>query len=253
MYKPNEIGILGVTVHPITKDDLHAYMDATIARHDRALVLNVNVHAMNLAHTDRDLKNFFNRAEIVFCDGIGVMLAARLLGEKVPERITYADWMWELAAYAEPRQLSFFFLGAKPGVAEQAAQRLQTRFPRLKIVGVQHGYFDRARDSAENKAVIQRINELRPNILVVGFGMPIQEQWLAENWDALDANIALTGGAVFDYLSGSLRRGPKWMTDNGLEWAARLLIEPQRLWKRYVVGNPLFLWRVFWSRLGFYR
>jgi N-acetylglucosaminyldiphosphoundecaprenol N-acetyl-beta-D-mannosaminyltransferase len=76
-------------------------------------------------------------------------------------------------------------------------------------------------------------------------GMPIQELWLEENWDRVNANIALTGGAVFDYISGDLKRAPHWMTDHGLEWLGRLIIEPRRLWKRYMIGNPLFLWRVF--------
>lgn len=80
--------------------------------------------------------------------------------------------------------------------------------------------------------------------------MPLQERWLLENYDRLDVHVVMTGGAVFDYISGELRRGPQWMTDNGLEWMARLLIEPRRLWKRYIIGNPLFLWRVIRQRLG---
>jgi N-acetylglucosaminyldiphosphoundecaprenol N-acetyl-beta-D-mannosaminyltransferase len=80
--------------------------------------------------------------------------------------------------------------------------------------------------------------------------MPLQERWLMENWDHIDANVALTGGAVFDYVSGELQRAPRWMTDNGLEWLGRLLIEPRRLWKRYLIGNPLFIWRVLKQRLG---
>ena len=88
-----------------------------------------------------------------------------------------------------------------------------------------------------------------PDILIVGFGMPLQERWLMQNWENLDARVALTGGAVFDYVSGEVRRGPRVLTDNGFEWLARFLIEPGRLWRRYLVGNPLFLWRVLQQRL----
>ncbi len=95
-----------------------------------------------------------------------------------------------------------------------------------------------------------RTNAVKPNIIIVGFGMQPQERWLMENWDRIEINVALTGGAVFDYVSGELRRAPRWMTDHSLEWLAWLIIEPRRLWKRYLIGNPLFLWRVLKQRLG---
>jgi N-acetylglucosaminyldiphosphoundecaprenol N-acetyl-beta-D-mannosaminyltransferase len=172
------------------------------------------------------------------------------LGYHIPQRITYADWIWTLAEFVEPRGFTFFFLGARPGVVEKAAAGLREGFPNLRIVSTHHGYFDKTPGSPENEAVIQQINAVRPNILIVGFGMPLQERWLMENWERIEANVALTGGAVFDYISGELRRGPRWMTDHSLEWLARLIIEPRRLWKRYLIGNPLFLWRVLKQRLG---
>ena len=244
-----EVTLLGVRIHALTVAELHQFFTATISSRQRARVLNVNAHCLNLAAEQPWLRRFLNQAEIVFCDGVGVMLGARLIGRHIPERITYADWMWQLAGFAAQHGYSLYFLGARPGVAQAAADRLLTRHPDLKICGVQHGYFERARDHAENQAVIDRINQARPNILVVGLGMPLQERWLCENWDCLEVNIGLTGGAVFDYLSGDLQRAPRWMTDNGLEWLGRLLIEPQRLWRRYLVGNPLFLMRVLRARL----
>jgi N-acetylglucosaminyldiphosphoundecaprenol N-acetyl-beta-D-mannosaminyltransferase len=248
-----EIQILGVKVHPITVDDLHARIEALIREDSHSLVLNVNVHCLNLAYREPWLRQFQNRARLVFCDGAGVMLGARILGYRIPQRITYADWMWQLAQFAEPRGLTFFFLGARPGVADKAAARLKERFPDLRILSTHHGYFDKTAGSSENGAVIQEVNAVQPNILVVGFGMPLQERWLLENWEHIEANVALTGGAVFDYVSGELRRPPGWMTDHGLEWLGRLLIEPSRLWQRYVIGNPLFLWRALKQRLGLLR
>jgi N-acetylglucosaminyldiphosphoundecaprenol N-acetyl-beta-D-mannosaminyltransferase len=134
-------------------------------------------------------------------------------------------------------------------VAKKAAARLKERYPNLKIAGIHHGYFDRTPGNPENEAVLREINAAKPDVLLVGFGMPLQERWLMQNWDKVDARVALTGGAVFDYVSGELKRGPRILTDNGFEWLARLLIEPQRLWRRYVVGNPLFLLRVLKQRL----
>lgn len=243
------VEVLGVRVHALTVDELHAEIKRRIRAGVKSLVLHANVHGLNLAYGEPWLRDLLNRAEIVFCDGAGVMLAARLLGGRIPERITYADWMWQLAAFAERENVSLYLLGAQPGVGDAAAERLRARHPALRIVGVSHGYFNKAARHPENEAVVAQINAARPDILLVAFGMPAQERWLLENWGAIDARVALTGGAVFDYISGRLRRGPRWMTDNGFEWLARLLIEPRRLWQRYIVGNPLFLCRVLLQRL----
>lgn len=231
-------------------DELHAEIGREVRGDGHALVLNANVHCLNLAHSDPALRDFLNDAEIVFCDGAGVMLAARLLGRYIPGRITYADWIWHLAAYAAAEGFTLYFLGARPGVAEKAAGKLEDRYPDLKISGIRHGYFDRSPSSPENEAVIEEINAVAPDILLVGFGMPLQERWLMENWRRIDARVALTGGAVFDYVSGELRRGPRTLTDNGFEWLARMIVEPRRLWRRYVVGNPVFLSRVIRQRLN---
>lgn len=247
--KTRAVNILGIKIHPLRVSELHERIEEIIQARRKELVLNVNTNCINLAWENTWMRKFLNSATVVFCDGAGVMLGARMLGHHIPQRITYADWAWQLAEFAEPHGFTFFFLGASPSVAEKAAARLKERFPKLQIVGVHHGYFEKIRGSAENEAVIQLINGVRPNILIVGFGMPLQERWLMENWDCIEANVALTGGAVFDYVSGELRRPPRWMTEHNLEWLGRFIIEPRRLWRRYLIGNPLFLWRVLKQRL----
>jgi len=245
----NHVDVLGVRVSLVTVPELHTHIETFVRQSQKALVLHVNIHCLNLAYAQRWLFQYLNTANIIFCDGAGILLGTRFLGHRIPQRITYADWMWQLAEFAELHKLTLFLLGARPGVAEKAAQCLQERFTDLLIVGTHHGYFDKTLGSAENESIIHAINEVKPNILVVGFGMPAQERWLMENWDRVAANVALTGGAVFDYVSGELRRGPRWMTDNGLEWLARLAIEPRRLWQRYLIGIPLFFWRILKQRL----
>ena len=247
---PGRVDVLGVGVDPMTVEGLHAEVGRLIRSGERGLVLNANVHCLNLCYRDPALRGFLNCADVVFCDGAGVMLAARLLGRRIPARITYADWAWRLAAFAEAEGFSMYLLGARPGVAEEAARRLRARHPDLQVVGVRHGYFDQAAGSPGNEAVVREVNGARPDILLVGLGMPLQENWLMENRDRLNAGVALTGGAVFDYVSGGLNRGPRFLTDNGFEWLARLLVEPRRLWRRYLLGNPLFLLRVLGQRLG---
>jgi len=246
----NTFCLLGVRLTSLTVMELHDHIADAIhlGRHD--LVLNVNINAMNLAYENIWMRNLLNQAPIVFVDGYGVSLGARLMGHSVHERITYADWMWQLAEFAEQKQYSLYFLGASPGIADAASIVLKEEFPRLQIVGTHHGYFNMESESSENDAVIDEINNLHPNILVLGFGMPLQERWLSANWHRIDANIALTGGAVFDYVSGQLKRGPQFLTEYGFEWFARLLIEPRRLWRRYLIGNPIFFLRMLKQKFG---
>jgi N-acetylglucosaminyldiphosphoundecaprenol N-acetyl-beta-D-mannosaminyltransferase len=241
--------VLGVGVDEIMVEELHEEV-ARLVRRRGGIVLNVNAHCLNILYRDERLRGFFARADVVFCDGAGVRLAARLLGGRLPERITYADWLPRLGALAEERGFSLFFLGGRPGVAGEAARRLRAAHPRLEIAGARHGYFDHRYGGPENEAVVAEINAVGPDVLLLGLGMPLQERWLMENYHRLDFGVALTGGAVFDYASGRLRRGPRVLTDNGFEWLARLLVEPRRLWRRYLIGNPLFLARVLRQRLG---
>jgi N-acetylglucosaminyldiphosphoundecaprenol N-acetyl-beta-D-mannosaminyltransferase len=247
---PSRVNVLGVGVDPVTVGELHAGIKRLLLSGERGTILNVNANCLNLLYEDDALRGFFGDADLVFCDGAGVMLAARLLGGRIPERITYADWAWRLAAFARAEGLSLFLLGAGPGVAQRAARELRGRFPGLDVSGVEHGFFDHTPGSPENEAVLRAIDAARPDILIVGMGMPLQERWLMENRHRIDAGVALTGGAVFDYVSGGLRRGPRLLTDNGFEWLARLLLEPRRLWRRYLIGNPLFLLRVIGQRFG---
>ncbi len=226
------------------------FIGRAIDADERRIILSGNVYAYNLLYEQPWLREFFNEADAIRLDGAGVGLAARMLGEKPPPRMTWADFAWDLAEFSATRNDRWFLLGARPGVAEQAAQKLQAKYPELRIVGVQHGYFDKESDSPENQAVLAAIRSARPNILILGFGMPLQEAWLQANREKIEANVTLTGGAVFDYLSGELNRAPEWITNHGMEWFGRMLIEPRRLWRRYLLGNPQFVWRVAKQRIG---
>jgi len=243
-----KVNILGVSVNAVTQEDLHQAIGKWINQNTKVIIPNVNIHGLNLAYKNRWFRDFLNQSEIVFCDGFGVKLGAKILGQQIGDRITYADWTWNLAALAAKEGFSLFLLGSKPGVADRAASRLTAAHPGLKIAGTSHGYFDRTPGSPENEAVVAAINQAKPNILIVGFGMPLQEQWIRDNFERLHVNVFLPAGAALDYVAGEVRRAPRWMTDHGLEWLGRLLIEPRRLWKRYLIGIPLFFWRVLKQR-----
>lgn len=243
------VDVLGVDIDPLTMSELNDEVLRLSRQDGCSAVLNVNAHCLNLLRKDERLRRFFRQAEVVFSDGAGVILGARILGRRIPGRITYADWLPSLAVLAETENLSLFFLGSRPGVAEEAARKLTKQHPRLTISGALDGYFDHRSDSSDNERILRTINAASPDILLLGMGMPLQERWLMENRERLNVRVALTGGAVFDYVAGELRRGPKILTDNGFEWLARLAIEPRRLWRRYLIGNPIFIFRVLRQRL----
>lgn len=239
------LSLLGVRLDILDQEALINYLLSCIEDNQKKMVSYVNVHALNIAYKDTDFKHIINASDVVICDGFGVKWAAKLVKRIDLVRITPTDWFPFLAKECTEKGISMYFLGAGEEVAEKTANLLKLEYPYLKILGTQHGYFDKTKTSEENKKVIKDINSLQPDILVVGFGMPAQEKWIHENWEELDIKVALPVGALFDYLAGEVYRAPKWMTDNGLEWFGRLLIEPGRLWRRYLIGNPLFVWRVF--------
>lgn len=243
------INLLGVRVSRITRSRVIQLICQAASEKRRLLTAYTNVHSINLAQELPWFREYLNRAEVTFCDGYGVLLGARLLGQRLPERFTPPDWFPELAAHATQNGLNFFLLGTQESVLEQAAARLQAQIPGLRIAGLQHGFFDKSPGSPENEAVIAAINTAQPDILVIGLGQPLQERWLLDNWPRLQACVALPVGAMFDFLAGETSRAPRWMTDHGLEWLGRLLVEPGRLWQRYLVGNPRFFWQVLRSRL----
>jgi N-acetylglucosaminyldiphosphoundecaprenol N-acetyl-beta-D-mannosaminyltransferase len=205
-------------------------------------VMYVNAHVLNQSRASVELRSALETSDLVYCDGYGVRLAAKALGVEIPHRMTGADWVWGLAALCEGNGQSVYLLGSEPGVAQEAARRLHRWFPRLRIVGAHHGYFEL--DSPHDQRVIEDINERQPDILLVGMGTPKQELWVERRWQQLDVDVLWTVGALFDYVSGRVPRAPAWLADNGLEWIFRLAIEPQRMWRRYLLGNPVFISRV---------
>jgi N-acetylglucosaminyldiphosphoundecaprenol N-acetyl-beta-D-mannosaminyltransferase len=205
-------------------------------------VMYVNAHVVNQSRVAPGLASALRRSDLVYCDGYGVRLAARALRTPVPYRMTGADWIWGLAALCELSGQSLYLLGSEPPIARQAAERLRGWYPELRVAGSHHGFFDV--DSPHNERVLEDIRERRPQIVLVGMGSPKQELWADRYAGELGGAVVWTVGALFDYVSGHVPRAPRWLADNGLEWIFRLAIEPRRMWRRYLIGNPIFLSRV---------
>lgn len=205
-------------------------------------VMYANAHVLNQSYAVPELRETLRAADLVYCDGYGVRLAARLMQLDSPHRMTGADWIWDLAELCEQRGLSLYLLGSEPDIARQAADRLRSRHPDLRIAGTHHGYFDP--DSPHGERVLEDIEQSRPDIVLVGMGSPKQELWVEHVAQRVSTSVLWTVGALFDYVSGLVPRAPSWMADNGWEWVFRLAVEPRRMWKRYLLGNPAFLVRI---------
>jgi N-acetylglucosaminyldiphosphoundecaprenol N-acetyl-beta-D-mannosaminyltransferase len=205
-------------------------------------VMYANAHVLNQSAADAALRGALESADLVYCDGYGVRLAAKALDVPIPHRMTGADWIWGLAALCELAGKSVYLLGSEPGVARGAAERLRATFPALEVVGHHHGYFDVG--SPHDDRVVEHVNACAPSIVLAGMGTPKQEHWVQANAHRLDVDVLWTVGALFDVVSGKVPRAPGWLADNGLEWIFRLAIEPGRMWRRYLLGNPVFVHRV---------
>lgn len=243
----DEIRIQGLRLSRVSMNDVHEFMKKTVRDGQKALVMNLNIHFVNLTHDEPWLKDFLNEeAQMIFCDSDGVRWGLRILGINPPPKFTMARWVWPFTEYCEKNDISLYLLGSKPGIAELAEKKMKEHSPNIKIAGTHHGYFPL--EGPENEALVQEINRLKPDVLMVGLGMPLQEKWLKANWKRLDCHLFFNLGAVLDYTSGVLKGAPIWMVKLHLEWLYRLYQQPGRLFKRYVIGNPLFMLRVLKER-----
>jgi N-acetylglucosaminyldiphosphoundecaprenol N-acetyl-beta-D-mannosaminyltransferase len=242
-----EPSILGVTVSRIDKEGLLRRVASSAHATAQQVLAYVNVHALNLAVRDEELRRFLNGADVAYCDGEGVRLAGRILGTHFPPRIVLTYVLWDICAVCATNGLSVFLLGSHADTLADAVLTMKRRVPGLTITGTHHGHFPK--EGPESDAVVDLINAAAPDVLFVGFGMPLQEMWIQRNRQRLLARCILPCGSMIDYAAGRKSFAPAWMADHGLEWFFRLLEEPRRLWRRYLLGNPLFLLRVLrqWS------
>ncbi|MBI5472949.1 MAG: WecB/TagA/CpsF family glycosyltransferase [Ignavibacteriae bacterium] len=237
-----KVDILGVQVDVIDTEGLHAAIAESIRLQRREIFAYVNVNAINIALRSHRFKDFLNRSHVVYCDGEGVRLGGKILGASLPPRVVLTYWIWELCEFCEREGYSLFFLGGAAQFVAEAVQNVRVRFPRIKIAGSFHGYFEKTGRQSED--VVDMISVAKPNILVVGFGMPAQEFWIEENLARLDTNVILPAGSMIDYTAGRKGLAPAWMANNGMEWLYRFFQEPGRLWKRYLIGNPTFMFKI---------
>ncbi|HEY9636855.1 MAG TPA: WecB/TagA/CpsF family glycosyltransferase [Coleofasciculaceae cyanobacterium] len=249
MQRFEEVFLLKTRFHKVTVHQLIDYIVEAAKLDKKTTIGNLNVRSINFAYDLSWYLDFLNNADLVFCDGFGILLGAKLVGYSLQSvhRMTCPDYIEDLALACEKENVSLFLLAGKPGVVDKAITKLLAIAPNLNIQG-HHGYFEKS--GKENDAVIDTINQFKPGVLYVGFGMPLQERWILDNISRIEARVFLPLGACLDFYTGSVYRGPRWMTDRGLEWLTRLFTQPQRLWERYVIGNPLFFYRLLIQQIA---
>ncbi len=236
--------ILGVHIHAVTFQQALTQIEAFIAEGGPHQITTVNPEFIVAAQKDPVFRQIINRASLAFADGAGVLKAAKWLKQPaLPERIPGVDMVEALAALSAQKGYKIYFLGAMPGVAEKAVAALQKRYPGMRAVGAFAGS-PRAEDEDE---IVAKIQAAHPDIVLVAYGAPQQDKWIARNMQRWPASVLMGVGGAFDFISGAAQRAPKWAQQLNLEWLHRLIHQPWR-WRRIWNAVPRFMWLVFWSR-----
>ena len=223
----NSVEILGVRVDEATYDDLMGLVDAFVASGQPHHIVTLNAEMLVAAHDDPLFRDILNAAALNLADSVGIMLAARLLGHRLQERVTGSDGIYRLAAHSAQRGYRIFLLGAAPGVAGAVAERLTAAYPGLQVAGTYAG----SPRPEEEEDIIERVRTAAPDLLLVAYGVPAEEKWIARNRSRLGAPVMIGVGGAFDFVAGVAKRAPPWMRRWGLEWLYRLIQEPWR-WRR---------------------
>ncbi|HPB30141.1 MAG TPA: WecB/TagA/CpsF family glycosyltransferase [Candidatus Sumerlaeota bacterium] len=237
--------ILGLRVNALKTDDFISLVTETYAGHPAPLFITyLNAHCVNLYFQDPEYARIVDGADVVYADGQAVVWASRYLGEPLPERVNAGDFLPEFCRACAREGRSVYLLGSYPGVAEKAARAMEQKAPGLKVAGFRDGFFS----TDEADTVAREVRDTNPDIVLVGMGVPLQEKFAWEHCQDFGAGAVWCVGALFEYYAGRTARAPVWMRRTGLEWLFRLIMEPCRMWRRYLIGNVRFIRRVIRSR-----
>lgn len=237
--------VLGI---PIDNLSMAEAVDSILARlegDEAHQVCFVNAACANIAYRDPGYRAILRNSALVLADGIGMKLAGRLLRREIRQNVNGTDMFPLLCEALEGTGKRVFLLGARPGIVEAVQLWIEEKNPGVTVVGHQHGYYT----ADEEESVVRRISECGTELLIVAFGVPGQEEWIERHLSATGAKVGIGVGGLFDFYSGRMARAPLWLREMGFEWSYRLYKEPGRMWKRYIVGNVVFLTRVLRERV----
>ena len=230
------VRIMGAEMDLIRPEEMLYFTARKIGAGEKAIIANHNLHSLYLVRRNAELQRFYAISDMIEVDSIPILMWARLArrGGRRFHRCTYLDWRDMFWSRASDRGWRVYYLGAAPGVAEKAAERLRAEWPGLTIA-THDGYFDMEADSADSCAVRAEIDAFGADVVMVGMGMPRQEAWVVRNHDRIRPCAIFTVGAAFDYEAGVQKAAPRWMGRMGVEWLFRLVVDPVRLFRRYCI------------------
>ncbi len=232
--------ILGANVSCLDQNSLFEAAFRWSKGSEQRTILYANAHCLNTAAEDAEYLQILNQADILYADGISVVWASRFLSGAPLKKMTGRAWITAFCRLAEAEKLRMYILGSAPGIAQLAAQKLQGQYPALAIVGSADGYF---KEKSEDQ-ILEEIAARQAQLVFVGMGTPRQEKWLASHRAEIAAPVCWAVGALFDYVAGIEPVVPKALEQLGCEWLWRLYVNPREKWKRYLIGNPLFILRI---------
>jgi N-acetylglucosaminyldiphosphoundecaprenol N-acetyl-beta-D-mannosaminyltransferase len=241
MHSPRCTNILGVGVSAINMAQTLDVIDQWITAQTPNFVCVSGVHGLTESLRSPELRAIHNEAGLVTPDGMPLVWLSRARGARHVERVYGPDLMLACCARSEQRDYRHYFYGGAEGVPERLAERLVRRFPRLRVAGCLSPPF-RALSPAEQEATVRKITATSPDIVWVGLSTPKQERWMHAHVGRVGAPVLIGVGAAFDFHAGLKRQAPRWMQRSGTEWLFRLMCEPRRLWRRYLINNPTFVW-----------
>jgi N-acetylglucosaminyldiphosphoundecaprenol N-acetyl-beta-D-mannosaminyltransferase len=239
------VNIAGAEIDTYSFDEVvDIIIDRALTSSTPEYVVTPNAQHINNLQTDDLFQEIYRHAALSVPDGVPLLWAAKFLRTPLNGRVNGTDLFEKICEMGSKKPLKIFFLGGRPGAAEKAAEILESRYPGLKIAGTYCPPYGFETNALEGQKINQQILEINPQILFVGLGSPKQEKWIYANYQELKVPMSIAIGVSFELVAGMVSRAPEWMQKSGLEWLFRLVVEPKRLWKRYILGNPQFVWSI---------
>lgn len=232
----DRVNLLGTLTDRVERSALPEWIESFVTSRQPHQIITVNLHFLAIARKLPEFCRIIENADLVVCDGKPLQWAARIQGNPIPARITGMDLVLTTAHLSAQHGYRIFFLGAEPGIADRAARRLEQLVPGVTIAGTYSPTVG-AFDEVEDRHIVDQIRAASPDALFVALGAPRQDEWIRDHLDELGVPVCAGIGGVFNFLAGETRRAPDWIQGMGMEWAFRLLQEPRRLWRRYLVDD----------------
>ena len=240
-----KVRILGLKIDNLTMLETIDNIARLIEENQNAMIFTPNVHRLVFGKKDSNIEEIYQKADMLIPDGMPLIWASRILGTPLKEKVSGSDLLPLFCQYASKKGYKLYFLGSAPGIADEAKDILMQNNPGLKIIGTYSPPLGFENNIPEIIKITEMIKRENPDILFLGLGFPKEEEFLRKYKDIIQVPVSMGIGATFDFITGKQKRAPLWMQNCGFEWLHRLSHDPKRLWKRYLIGNTIFVFLVF--------